>query len=98
MSNIYVRPIEDSYSGITEITLAGRVSIVNAGAVAIKIMDPDDNLVTIAQAAVSDKGYKEKVTIGGPKYTKEGSYIISLHYGDSKVRLAFQYTPTNPND
>ncbi|RNJ75458.1 MAG: PEFG-CTERM sorting domain-containing protein, partial [Nitrosopumilus sp. H13] len=93
---IVVMTDKESYAAGEKIIVFGEVSQRLGFAVALKVLAPNGNVVTIEQLTVgADKQFNATLTAGGGVMKFNGEYLIQVQYGDSDSRSAettFEFT------
>jgi len=89
-SSIVVATDKASYSEGDTILVTGEVSQLLGGFnLSLIVKAPNGNLVTIDQLTVgSDKKFSTSLAAGGSLMKVEGTYTITVQYGDNKSRMA----------
>ncbi len=89
-SPIVVTTDKASYSEGETILITGEVSQLLGGyALAVTVIAPNGNLVSIDQLTVgADKKFSTSVAAGGALMKIEGTYTVTVQYGDNKINSA----------
>jgi len=89
-SSIVVTTDKPSYSEGDVILVTGEVSRLLGGyALAVTVIAPNGNLVSIDQLTVgADKKFSTSVAAGGALMKIEGTYTVTVQYGDNKNNSA----------
>ena len=89
-SSVVVTTDKASYSEGETILVTGEVSQLLGGyALALTVIAPNGNIVTIDQLTVgADKKFSTNVAAGGGLMKVEGTYTVTVQYGDNKNNSA----------
>jgi len=83
-SSIVITTDKASYSAGDVILITGEVQSLYGIPVSIIVKAPNGNLVSIAQIDVgADKKFSTKITAGGALMKVEGTYTITVQYGNA---------------
>ena len=88
-----VKTDKTSYSDGDKITISGTVrdSIIGTAAVTIKIRSPNNNIVMIGQAPLSDNSFSITFTTGGNLWQDSGKYEVDARTGNKDAVTTFQF-------
>ena len=89
-NSIVVTTDKASYSEGDTILITGEVSQLLGGyALSVTVTAPNGNIVSIDQLTVgADKKFSTSMSAGGSLMKNEGTYTVSIQYGDSKINSA----------
>ena len=92
----------ENYADGNKIFISGKVRdsslAKNETPVTIRILNPDGNIVTIAQLDLnSNNEYSHSLRTGGPLWASSGDYKILAQYGAQKGETIFTYSSGTPH-
>ncbi len=89
-SSMYVETDQVSYSEGDTILIRGEVSQLLGGyAISVTVIAPNGNIVSIDQLTVgADRTFSTSVAAGGSLMKIEGTYTVTVQYGDNKNNSA----------
>ena len=84
--------VSGSIAGFGEVDLFGN-STLDVNDVTLRIVDPINNIVTIAQITPNSDGtFTTSIPTDSPTWKKEGTYTIMANYGDGAGSTSFAFT------
>ena len=84
--------VSGSIAGFGEVDLFGNTTL-DVNDVTLRIVDPINNIVTIAQITPNSDGtFTTSIPTDSPTWKKEGTYTIMANYGDGAGSTSFAFT------
>ena len=84
--------ISGSVAGFGEVDLFGNPTL-DVNDVTLRIVDPINNIVTIAQITPNSDGtFTASIPTDSPTWKKDGTYTIMANYGDGSGSTSFAFT------
>jgi len=84
------------YSFAEDVSITGEVRDTLAGVpVSVQVLNPDGDVVSLAQLDVSQKRFNTQIKTGGPLWTLDGTYTAKVLYGSQSrtAETTFHYFP-----
>ena len=84
--------VSGSIAGFGEVDLFGNTTL-DVNDVTLRIVDPINNIVTIAQITPNSDGtFTASIPTDSPTWKKDGTYTIMANYGDGTGSVSFAFT------
>ena len=84
--------VSGSIAGFGEVDLFGNTTL-DVNDVTLRIVDPINNIVTIAQITPNSDGtFTASISTDSPTWKKAGTYTIMANYGDGTGSVSFGFT------
>ena len=84
--------VSGSVAGFGEVDLFGNPTL-DVNDVTLRIVDPINNIVTIAQITPNSDGtFATSIATDSPTWKKDGTYTIMANYGDGTGSVSFAFT------
>jgi tetratricopeptide (TPR) repeat protein len=88
---IFVETDKPEYSIGDTLTISGMILEKKMPVVALRLFDPDDNILTANQIEIKDdNSFSKTIFLDAPFYEKEGTYTITVEYGKLKTETTFK--------
>ena len=90
--SVIVTTDKSSYLDGEIISISGQVQDPFGIGITLMMISPNGNIVSIAQTEVdSDNQFSKNITLGGPLMKEEGTYIITVQYGEESIKTSFEF-------
>ena len=84
--------VSGSIAGFGDVDLFGNLTL-DVNDVALRVVDPINNIVTIAQITPNSDGtFTTSIPTDSPTWKKDGTYTIMANYGDGTGSVSFAFT------
>ena len=84
--------VSGSVAGFGDVDLFGNLTL-DVNDVALRVVDPINNIVTIAQFTPNSDGtFTASIPTDSPTWKKDGTYTIMANYGDGTGSVSFAFT------
>ena len=84
--------VSGSIAGFGDVDLFGNLTL-DVNDVALRVVDPINNIVTIAQITPNSDGtFTASIPTESPTWKKDGTYTIMANYGDGTGSTSFAFT------